>query len=95
MRLDKEGRRTVAQFLNGLAAGMVATLVLAPLAGGTLRPGLAAAAVVGAAINTFRKEGGWHHDRTARSRRDDLCVSSSSAIQTAGKRPIPVVPAAS
>jgi len=40
----------MAQFLNSLAAGMVATLVLAPLASGTLRPELAATAVVGATI---------------------------------------------
>lgn len=34
MRRDREGRRTVVQFLSGLAVGTVATLVLAPLASG-------------------------------------------------------------
>lgn len=50
MRLDREGRRTVAQFLNGLSVGMLATLVLAPLASGTLKPALAVAAGLGAAV---------------------------------------------
>jgi len=50
MRLDKEGRRTVAQFLNSLAVGILATLILAPLASGTLRPALVSGAVVAAAI---------------------------------------------
>lgn len=45
MRLDRERRRTVAQFLNSLAVGTVATLVLAPIAGGTVRPDLAIGAV--------------------------------------------------
>ena len=50
MRFDREGRRTLAQFLNSLAVGMLATLVLAPLAAGTLRPGMAMGAMLGAAI---------------------------------------------
>lgn len=50
MRLDREGRRTVVQFLNGLAVGTVATLVLAPLASGTLRYELVTGALVAAAV---------------------------------------------
>lgn len=50
MRLDREGRRTVAQFLNSLAVGIVATLILAPVAGGNFRPELAIGAAVTAAI---------------------------------------------
>jgi hypothetical protein len=34
MRLDREGRRVVAQFLNGIAVALVATMVLTPIAGG-------------------------------------------------------------
>ncbi|KQX35355.1 hypothetical protein ASD04_15055 [Devosia sp. Root436] len=50
MRLDREGRRTVAQFLNGLAVAMLATGVLAPLAGGTPQGAMTAAALIGAAL---------------------------------------------
>lgn len=50
MRLDREGRRTVAQFLNSLAVALVATLVLAPLALGTLRPVYAAMATAAALL---------------------------------------------
>lgn len=46
MRRDREGRRTVVQFLSGLAVGTVATLVLAPLASGTLRYELVTGALV-------------------------------------------------
>lgn len=50
MRLDRESRRTVAQFLNGLAVGTVATLVLTPLASGTLRYELVTGALVAATV---------------------------------------------
>lgn len=50
MRLDREGRRTVAQFCNSLAVGILATLVLAPLASGTFRLEMVTGAVVAAAI---------------------------------------------
>ena len=36
MRLDREGRRTVAQFLNGIAVAVVATMLIAPIAGGNV-----------------------------------------------------------
>jgi len=36
MRLDREAKRILAQFLNALAVALLATLVLAPLAAGTL-----------------------------------------------------------
>lgn len=36
MRLDREAKRVLAQFLNALAVALLATLVLAPLAAGTL-----------------------------------------------------------
>ena len=38
MRLDREVRRTVAQFLNGLSVALIATLVLAPIASGAFQP---------------------------------------------------------
>lgn len=50
MQMDTEGRRTIAQFLNSLAVGIVVTLVLAPLANGTFRPGTATGAAVVSAI---------------------------------------------
>lgn len=50
MKLNRETRRTVAQFLNGLAVTILATLVLTPLATENLQPGLSAAAVAGAAV---------------------------------------------
>lgn len=50
MKLERESRRAVAQFLNGLAVAMVAALVLAPFAGGTARWELGAAAILGASI---------------------------------------------
>ncbi|KRA42069.1 hypothetical protein ASD80_10100 [Devosia sp. Root635] len=48
MRLNRETRRTAAQFLNGVAVSVVATLVLAPLAGGQARPVVTAIAIAGA-----------------------------------------------
>lgn len=45
MRPDREIRRTIAQFLNGLAVAIIATLVLAPLAAETLRSHEAAVAI--------------------------------------------------
>lgn len=50
MRLDREGRRTVAQFLNGVAVALLATLVLAPLASGSLHALTAVMAIACAAI---------------------------------------------
>ena len=41
MRLDRESRRTVAQFLNGVAVAVVATMLLAPMAGGKVDIGTA------------------------------------------------------
>ena len=46
MMHDRESRRTLAQFLNALAVTLLGTLVLAPLAAGSLRAPLAAAAIV-------------------------------------------------
>lgn len=60
MMHDRESRRTLAQFLNALAVTLLGTLVLAPLATGSLRGPLAAAAIVaalglhGAAIRVVR-----------------------------------------
>lgn len=48
MRFNRETKRTVGQFLNGVAVALIATLVLAPLAGGQLRPAVAAFAIAGA-----------------------------------------------
>ena len=50
MRLDREVRRTAAQFLNGLAVAVTATLLLTPAAGGATQGPLMVAAVVGAAL---------------------------------------------
>jgi hypothetical protein len=50
MRFSREGRRTLAQFLNNLGVGMLATLVLTPIAAGTLRPDMAMGSMLGAAI---------------------------------------------
>ena len=50
MKLDRESRQTVAQFLNGLAVTMVGALILAPFAVGTMRWGIALAAIFGASI---------------------------------------------
>ena len=50
MKLNREGRRIVAQFLNGLGVAVLATLVLAPAAVGNLYPSSAVIAVCGAAI---------------------------------------------
>lgn len=46
MKLDQDGRRTVAQFLNGIGVATVGALVLAPLASGTPRLELAIAGVI-------------------------------------------------
>jgi hypothetical protein len=50
MKLDRESRRTVAQFLNGLAVAVVGTLVLAPAAGGSLQAIAVVCGLVGAAL---------------------------------------------
>ena len=50
MKLNREGRRMVAQFLNGLGVAVLATMVLAPAAAGNLYPFSAIVAVCGAAI---------------------------------------------
>lgn len=50
MRLDREGRRTLAQFLNGMAVALIAALVLAPVASGTAKLELMWAGLVGASI---------------------------------------------
>jgi hypothetical protein len=44
MKLHREGKRTVAQFLNALAVALVATMILAPLSAGTFR--ITSAAIV-------------------------------------------------
>lgn len=46
MGLNREGRRTVAQFLNALAVTLTATLVLAPLAAGHVNVTVAAVALL-------------------------------------------------
>jgi hypothetical protein len=50
MRMDREGRRAIAQFLNGLAVAAVSVTILAPLASGTLTPITAFARGLTAAI---------------------------------------------
>ena len=50
MKLDREAKRIVAQFLNALAVALLATMVLAPLAAGTLYPASAVVAVGCAAM---------------------------------------------
>ena len=51
MRFDREGRRTVAQFLNGLGVALITTLVLAPVAtGGLLNGTVTFVALVGAVL---------------------------------------------
>ena len=50
MRLDREVRRTIAQFLNGLAVALTAALVLAPAAESTFDGIAAVAALVGAGL---------------------------------------------
>lgn len=40
MRLDREGRRIVAQFLNGIAVAVVTTMLIAPIAGGNVNVGM-------------------------------------------------------
>ncbi|WP_332702632.1 hypothetical protein [Devosia sp.] len=48
MKLDREGRRIVAQFLNGVAVAVVATMFLTPIAGGKVAIGTAALGLFGA-----------------------------------------------
>jgi hypothetical protein len=48
MMHDRESRRTLAQFLNALAVTLLGTLVLAPLAAGTLATPVAAAGMAAA-----------------------------------------------
>jgi len=50
MRLDREGRRTVAQFLNSIAVALLSTLVLAPVAAGSFNLGGAVAGALAAAL---------------------------------------------
>lgn len=50
MRIDREVRRTVAQFLNGLGVALIATLVLAPVATGAFNGSATVAALIGAAL---------------------------------------------
>jgi hypothetical protein len=50
MRLDREGKRTLAQFLNSLAVAFVSALVLVPIAGGSTEPDRVVTAVIAAAL---------------------------------------------
>lgn len=50
MKLDREGRRTVAQFLNSLAVAFVSALVLVPMAGGSIELDRVLTAAVTAAL---------------------------------------------
>lgn len=50
MRLSRDGRRTLAQFLIGLAVACFAGLVLVPLADGSLEVGRAVMGAMGAAL---------------------------------------------
>ena len=50
MRLNRDARRILAQFLSGLAVSSIATLILAPLAAGTTQPATVICALVVAAI---------------------------------------------
>lgn len=50
MKLDREGRRTVAHFLNGLSVALVGTLVLTPAAGGSLQAIAVVCGLAGAAL---------------------------------------------
>lgn len=50
MMHDRESRRTLAQFLNAIAVTLLGTLVLAPLAAGTLRAPVAAAGISAAIV---------------------------------------------
>ena len=51
MRFDREVRRSLSQFLNGLAVAGFSVLVLAPLANGTPRPVLAMAGAILAVLS--------------------------------------------
>jgi uncharacterized membrane protein len=48
MMHDHESRRTLAQFLNALAVTLLGTLVLAPIAAGTLNTPIATAGMAAA-----------------------------------------------
>lgn len=50
MKLDRETKRIVTQFLNALAVALLATLVLAPIASGNLNPASTVMAVGCAAV---------------------------------------------
>lgn len=50
MRFDREGKRTVAQFLNGIAVALLTSLVLAPVAAGSARTHTVAIATLAAAV---------------------------------------------
>jgi hypothetical protein len=50
MRLDREVRRTLAQFLNGLAVAVIATMVMAPAVGEAVTGVVAVSAIIGAAL---------------------------------------------
>jgi hypothetical protein len=50
MRLNRDARRILAQFLSGLAVSSIATLILAPLAAGTTQPATVVGALAVAAI---------------------------------------------
>ena len=50
MRFNRETRRTVAQFLNGMAVSVVATLVLAPVATGAFNGIATVIALIGAVL---------------------------------------------
>lgn len=51
MKLDREGRRTVAQFLTGLAIALLGTLVFTPMAGGPVHAGPMVGASAGASCD--------------------------------------------
>jgi hypothetical protein len=50
MKLDREARRTMVQFLNGLAVALIAGFVLAPAATGSLEVPVAGFGLVGAVL---------------------------------------------
>ena len=50
MRLDREAKRTSAQFLNGAAVALLSTLVIMPLSSGSFDVGRTVAGVVAATM---------------------------------------------
>ena len=50
MKFNREGRRTTAQFLNGLAIAVVGTMVLGPAMVGGFNGVIAAAAIIAAGL---------------------------------------------